>query len=158
MNDKTFKNPNTIKALLMYEILMISLSTIIVLISIVDLIFNLNDKTISVIRQFDLIICFVFAIDLCLHLIFAKDKIKCIKRSIITIIAIIPFSSLFRIAGILRLNTVFQLIKHNPINAGTGISRLWIFFMQPAVARITKFFNMARTYFNKRFEKKQKKK
>ncbi|WP_026477035.1 hypothetical protein [Alkaliphilus transvaalensis] len=139
----------TLSTLLIYEIIMIAISAFIVILSIWNLFFIFSTDTYLLIRRIDFIVCGVFAIDLILHLIFAKDKIQCMKKSIITVIAIVPFASLFRIAGILRINRIFFLLKSPTISAGSGLAKLWHFFMTPAVIRISKFFNLARSYFKK---------
>lgn len=141
--------------LLLFEITMITVSCLIVMVSLVDLIFNLSEGFMSVIRRIDLIVITIFALDLIINLVLTKDKIQYIKRSIITIICVVPFSSFFRLAAMFRLNHVFTLLQYTtPSNVGL-FSRLWTFFMKPGVARISKFFNLARSYFQKKDTPKQ---
>jgi len=131
-----------------YEIFMIGISLAIVLLSAIDLIVDFNEVTSHIIKNVDYMICIIFAFDLIINLIIAKDKIKCLKASMITIIAVVPFSSFYRIAGVLRLGKLFSIFTYaNPANIGI-LSKLWIFIMKPSVIRISKFGNMARSYFS----------
>ena len=141
-----------------YEIFMISISLTIVLLSVIDLIVDFSEATSHMIKHVDYIICIIFAFDLIINLIMAKDKIKCLKASMITIIAVVPFSSFFRIAGILRLSRLFSLFTYaTPTNIGI-FAKLWIFIMKPSVIRISKFGNMARSYFSNSKKSREEKK
>ncbi|QUH25512.1 hypothetical protein [Serpentinicella alkaliphila] len=133
--------------LIIYEIFMVTVSLLIVLFSLIDLFVNFNESTIHLIINIDYIICIIFGLDLIISLYRANNKIKCLKSSIITVLAIIPFSTFFRIAGVLRISRVFLLFQYaTPTNVG-ALSSLWIFIMRPSVIRISKFGNMARSYF-----------
>lgn len=136
-----------ISRLIIYEMFMITISLIIVAFSILDLFFNFNEATIGVVLTIDYIVCIIFGLDLAISLYRAENKLRCLKASLITLFAIIPFSTFFRIAGILRISRLFTLFKYaTPSNVG-AFSTLWIFIMRPSVIRISKFFNMARNYF-----------
>lgn len=133
--------------LIIYEVFMVSVSLLIVLFSLIDLFVNFNESTIYLVIHIDYIICIVFGIDLIVSLYKAENKVKCLKSSIITILAIVPFSTFFRIAGVLRISRLFSLFAYaTPTNVGV-LSSLWVFIMRPSVIRINKFANMARNYF-----------
>ncbi|GAB6086861.1 hypothetical protein [Alkaliphilus crotonatoxidans] len=138
--------------LLIFEISMITISCLIVLISLVDLAFPLNEGFMTFVRRVDFAVITIFAIDLAVNLFLAQDKVKYIKSSIITIICVVPFSSFFRLAAMFRLNHVFNLLRYTAPSSGGLFSQIWIFFMKPGVARISKFFNLARSYFHKNDE------
>lgn len=155
LKNKKLKLPPVAYRLLIFEITMIVISSIIVLISLYDLAFGLSDGLMIIIRRIDLVVVSIFALDLIINFLLAKEKLPYIKRSIITILCVVPFSSFFRLAAMFRLNRVFLLLRYTtPTNVGL-FSKLWIFFMKPGVIRVSKFFNLARSYFNKNSESKK---
>ncbi len=148
MKGRQKKSRDAVSTAIYYEIFMISISLAIVLLSLINLFVDFSQSTSNIIKHVDYAICVIFALDLIINLIIAKDKLKCLKSSMITIIAVVPFSSFFRIAGVLRLTKLFTLFSYvNPTNIGI-FAKLWIFIMQPSVIRISKFGNMARSYFS----------
>lgn len=158
MKGRPKKARDVISLAIYYEIFMISISLAIVLLSVINLFIDFSPPTSNVIKHVDYAICIIFALDLIINMIIAKDKLKCLKSSMITIIAVVPFSSFFRIAGVLRLSKLLTLFSYaNPANIGI-FAKLWIFIMQPSVIRISKFGNMARSYFSNSKKAREEKK
>ena len=153
-----------------YKILMVLLSLIIMLLSIWDIIFEFNEKTIRFINKFDLFIMAIFIIDLLVNLKLTKNKKHFIKVSIIEIIIITPFTVILKVPGLLKKSTginisqggrTLYIEKHPRLKGFINIllSQKFIlksiaFIMKPSVTRTAKFFNLSRRYINKAKPKK----
>lgn len=153
-----------------YKILMVLLSLIIMLLSIWDIIFGFNEKTIRFINRFDLFIMAIFIMDLLINLKLAKNKKHFIKVSIIEIIIITPFTVILKVPELLKKSTginispggkILSIEQHPRIKGFINIllSQKFIlksisFIMKPSVTRAAKFFNLSRNYFNKAKPKK----
>ena len=149
---------------------MILLSLTIMSLSILDIAFNFNEKTIRFINKFDLLIMIIFIIDLLINLKLSKDKKQFIKVSIIEIIIITPFTVLLKIPGLLHKTTGINIsrgvtpsyIEKYPKLKGfisillsqKFILRSSSFIMKPSVTRVAKFLNLSRNYLNKTKRKK----
>lgn len=150
------KPNNNTSYYIIYETLMIIVSLLIVLFSLVDLFLNFSEATILIVLKIDYLICMLFGLDLMISLHKAENKLRCLKSSLITIIAIVPFSTFFRIAGVLRVTHLFSIFRYTtPLHLGvfTGI---FSFIMKPSVIRMIKFSNMARTYHYNQESKKNR--
>lgn len=95
----------TIKKL--YEPLFCFLS----IISVIWAILDMNNKLTSVLSQVDCAIWIVFMMDYFIRLIIAKKKLTFVKYNIFDLIAILPFSSAFRVFRSLKLFKLLKLTK-----------------------------------------------
>lgn len=144
-----------------YKILMITLSLGIMFLSVWDIFFTLQERTIHLINQFDLLIMFIFIMDLLVNLKLSKDKKNFIKMSIIEVIIITPFAVFLKVPVFFKksngMGNQAVYMAHHPKLKGfisTILSQKFIlrsiaFVMKPSVIRATKFFNLSRNYFNK---------
>lgn len=153
-----------------YKTIMILLSLVIMLLSIWDLIFKFDEKTIIFINKFDVLVMGIFIMDLLINLILAKDKKHFLKVSIIEILIITPFTVFLKVPSFLERTTGIQIYKGdtvlyienyprlkgfiNTLLSQKFILRSFTFIMKPSVTRAAKFFNLSRSYFNKTKKKK----
>ncbi|AOY75896.1 hypothetical protein [Clostridium formicaceticum] len=166
MVERFGKKPPFKSIIYLYKIFMILLSLTIVFLSVWDLVFPFSEATELLVSRIDWLICGVFATDLLVHLKLAKDKKKFIKTSIIEIIVITPFTIFLKLPGFFRNFKFFQkktispsftlspgsrtiLDKVNLLLSQKFIIRSIAFIMKPSVARVAKFFNLSRNYFDK---------
>lgn len=94
-----------------YEILMAILALVVVAILIIELSYNLPQKTITTFSIIDNIVVGIFAIDYFTRLFLAKDKAKFFKSNIIDLISIIPFNAAFQSVRVLRLSRLLKFTK-----------------------------------------------
>lgn len=113
-----------------YESVMSILAVIAVVNAIIDIIAKISDWQVIV----DIIILIIFASDYLIRFFIALDKKKFVKENIIDLIAIIPFSSAFRVFRIARLTKLLKLAKI------LKITRLLIVF--------TRFYKKTIRFFN----------
>lgn len=107
-----------------YEILMIVLALMAVSMLTVEFFVNLSSLQQKLFDLLDTSVLIIFAVDYFARLILSKDKKYFLKHNIPDIIAIIPFSSVFRIARLARLARVMRLSKLNRlVRAGLWIGR-----------------------------------
>lgn len=136
--------------LVIYEIAMICFSVTLVALSLMDLFWGFSEPYKTYLIIFDWSICAVFAVELLLTLYISKNKLLSLKRSVFTLLMVIPFAFMFKILAVFRITRIFGLIKYSsPTNIGL-FTRVWQFFMLPAVIRISKFINLARNYIFKK--------
>ena len=80
---------------------MIGLLGLSVTLFIIELSFDLNSKTLHIIEVVDLIIIGVFAAELLVHFVSAKDKKQFLKENWLLILAVLPLMRLGRFAKFL---------------------------------------------------------
>ncbi|ABR47134.1 Ion transport 2 domain protein [Alkaliphilus metalliredigens QYMF] len=96
-----------------YEYSMVSLALIVVSILIFELMFNLSESASRVLYLLDNAILGVFIVDYILRLIVSTNKKVFIKKNVLDLIAIMPFSSIFRAFRLARLVRLARLSKFN---------------------------------------------
>ena len=134
--DKTLKN----KLEIFYEALMIILAIVVVTILVLETFIDFSESTTQFLKSIDLYILLIFAIDYFTRLIFlAKDKKYFMKNNKADLVAILPFSSVFRVARVARLARLGRLARLS------RMSRLGRLFRVIAVFK--KGSNMAKEVF-----------
>ena len=156
-----------------YKTVMITLSLAIVLISIWDLVFTINQKVGIFIGKLDWFIWGIFIIDLLVNLKLAENKKKYMKTSLIEIAIITPFAVFLKLPVYLRNSKIIQKtgVLSNPVKVTPGktaqavinkinlllsqkfIIRSFAFLMKPSVIRISKFLNLSKSYLKKTKDK-----
>lgn len=116
---------------LTYNILISILAVIAVSIAMIDLLKNISSPAL---RAIDTAIYIIFLFDYFARLIISKKKLRFIGSNVLDLIAIIPFSSIFRIA---RLSKLFRLTKLSKI---LKFSRL-LAFIARGVEKCRAFLN-----------------
>ncbi len=96
------------KQKIIYEIIFTILALITVIITIFDLLEKINLETNLTLYYIDATIFVIFVIDYFVRLFIAEDKKIFFKQNIPDLIAIIPFSSLFKV---FRISKLFRLTK-----------------------------------------------
>lgn len=99
------------KLKIIYEIIMAVLSLTVILLLIIELLYNLSPSLFNIFDTIDNTILVIFIVDYFTRLSFAKNKKEFFKNSIIDLISIIPFSSAFQAAKLLRLSRLIRLTK-----------------------------------------------
>ncbi|MCF8020727.1 MAG: potassium channel family protein [Vallitaleaceae bacterium] len=90
---------------------MMFLALLAVSLFIVESTIDLNENSKIIISQLDTAVLIIFTIDYFTRLLITKDKIVFIKKNIFDLIAIIPFSTVFRIARVARIARISRLLK-----------------------------------------------
>lgn len=117
--------------LLLYNIAFCVLALVAVYISLCDL----STGCSALQLQIDNIITIIFIIDYILRLVISKDKRKFIKNNIADLLAIIPFTSLFKIFRIFKILKVLKILKF------LKLARLSVYFAR-FYKRIKFFFEI----------------
>ena len=97
--------------MLIYEITFGILAVIVVTVAILDLSGTIVISQGSLLYSFDYAILIVFAADYFIRLFASKDKLLFFKKNIPDLIAIIPFSSLFKAFRLFRLTRALRFTK-----------------------------------------------
>lgn len=105
------KLQKTEKFATIYEIIMAILSLMVILLLIIELLYNLSAGLLNIFNVIDNTILAVFIIDYFTRLFFAKNKKEFIKNNIIDLISIIPFNSAFQATKLLRLSKIIRFAK-----------------------------------------------
>lgn len=157
---------------------MILLSLTIVLLSIWDLAFSFNEKYSIILGRLDWIICSIFVVDLVINFKLAENKKKYMKTSVIEVLIITPFAVFLKLPIYLRSSKLLQrshflshsvkltpgktaqaiISKFNLLLSQKFIIKSFTFLMRPNVIRISKFFNLSKSYFKKTKEPTSKQK
>ncbi|WP_373843126.1 potassium channel family protein [Bacteroides heparinolyticus] len=96
---------------ILYEIVFIILSLTAVTITILDIIETINLETDFFLKAIDETIMYVFIADYIIRLLTAKNKRIFVKSNIPDLIAIIPFTSIFKVFRIAKILKVARLAK-----------------------------------------------
>ena len=124
------------KLSLVYEISMILLAIIVVIILALETFVDFGEGISGLLSSVDLYILIIFAIDYFTRLIFiANDRLYFIKNNKADLIAIMPFSSVFRVARIARLARLGRLAR---VTRMTRLSRFLRFFRVFRIAAVSK--------------------
>lgn len=119
---------------------MIILAIVVVAILVLETFIDFSESTIQYLQQIDFYILIVFAVDYFTRLIFfAEDKIYFMKNNKADLVAIIPFSSVFRVARVARLARLGRLAR---ISRMSRLGRLF-----RVIAVFKKGTNMAKEVF-----------
>lgn len=117
---------------------MIMLAVIVVIVLFLEVFFEFSEPVADLLFRIELFILIIFAIDYFTRLIFISDeKLTFVKTNKADLIAIIPFSSVFRVARIARLARLGRLARL------TRMSRLTRFLRFLRVFRAAAVFNKA---------------
>jgi len=106
-----------------YEIAMTFLALLVVFIVIVEMLFDLSHNALEVLRFIDTSILIVFIIDYFTRFFLSKQKIAFVKNNIFDLVAIIPFSSIFRAARLVRVLRITRLTKLTKVSKVARIFR-----------------------------------
>lgn len=119
---------------------MIILAIVVVAILVLETFIDFSESTSHYLQQIDFYILIVFAVDYFTRLIFfAEDKIYFMKNNKADLVAIIPFSSVFRVARVVRLARLGRLAR---ISRMSRLGRLF-----RVIAVFKKGTNMAKEVF-----------
>jgi len=102
------KNRNFIAV---YEIVMALFAILVVVILVIELVYNVPQNITITLSIIDNLILVIFATDCFTRLFLAKDKAKFFKSNIVDLISIIPLNSAFQSIRILRLSKLLKFIK-----------------------------------------------
>lgn len=109
---------------IIYEIVISVLALIAVIISVLDITGRVLIEAYSFLYWTDISILLIFTLDYFVRLLYSNNKILFFKENILELIAIIPFSSIFRVLRIARL---FKLVKIVRITKVSRFIRLFAF-------------------------------
>ena len=124
---------NRKKIVLFYEISFLLLALITIAISFLDIINKINISESRIWYPIDLSILGIFIADYFIRFVFSSDKKIFLKNNIFDLIAIIPFSSLFRIFRVFRIVRIVKLFRFYKI---LRFLKLFVYFK-----RFTNKFN-----------------
>ena len=126
------------KLKIFYEITMIMLAIIVVIVLFLEMFFEFSEPVADLLFRIDLFILIIFAIDYFTRLIFIADKkLRFVKTNKADLVAIIPFSSVFRVARVARLARLGRLAR---LTRMTRLTRFLRFFR---IFRVAAVFNKA---------------
>lgn len=125
------------KLKIIYEIIMIILAIIVVTIVFLDLSNKVSLESNTTLYLIDTSILIVFIIDYFVRLFLSENKKQFFKSNIIDMIAIMPFSSLFRAFRVLRIFRVLRMTKFIKV---VRVFRFFVF--------IKKFTNKIKRFIN----------
>lgn len=111
------------KSKIIYELVMGALALVAVILSVIDIAAGMN----QIMSIADTIILIVFIVDYVIRLIMSKNKKEFIKNNILDLIAIIPFSSAFKVFRIAKLTRLTKLAK---IGKLTKLSKLFTYTLR----------------------------
>lgn len=122
------------KVKIIYEIIMILLAIAVVTILMIETFVDIGERTTEIFYLIDLYILIIFAIDYFTRLLFlANNKKEFVKNNVLDLIAIIPFSSVFRVARLARLARLGRLARLSRMSRITRILRFFKIFRAMAL-------------------------
>jgi voltage-gated potassium channel len=92
----------------LYQFVIATLSIVSVIIAIIDIATGINSVTA---KNLDFFILLIFTFDYIVRFVISKQKITFLKQNIFDLIAIIPFSELFRMSKFLKVIKITHLFK-----------------------------------------------
>lgn len=130
--NKELKN----KLKIIYEVIMILLAIAVVSILMIETFLDIGEKTAEIFYSIDLYILIIFAIDYFTRLLFlTNNKKEFVKNNILDLIAIIPFSSVFRVARVARLARLGRLARLSRMSKITRLLRFLKLFRAMALLK-----------------------
>ncbi|TYQ18264.1 UNVERIFIED_CONTAM: voltage-gated potassium channel [Acetivibrio alkalicellulosi] len=120
---------------IIYEVCISILAIIAVGITFLDLVNKINIEDTIVLQLIDNVVLGIFIVDYFIRLLLSNEKKLYFKQNIFDLVAIIPFSSLFRVFRIFRL---FRIIKMVKVTRLLKLSKLVVFFVR-ATKRLQSF-------------------
>lgn len=121
-----------------YELVMSMLALIAVSLLLIEYTTPITDQTVNQFAAIDTAILTIFALDYIFHFATASRKWVYLKSNIFELIAIIPFSSIFRIA---RVGRIFRITRLSKLTKLIKLGRSLI-FLNKFKAGIVRFFRL----------------